>query len=51
MSPSKERELFHVILLDQRQHKPNEASNVEAEGEESVVCDQSFEEVLKNITN
>lgn len=48
VSPSKQRELLHVILFDQGQHKPDEASNVEAEREEAVVCDQNFEEVLQN---
>jgi hypothetical protein len=47
VSPGKQGELLHVILFDQRQHKPDKASNVEAEREESVVCDQNFEEVLK----
>ena len=48
VSPSKQRELLHVILFDEGQHKPDESSNVEAEREESVVCDQNFEEVLQN---
>ena len=31
MSPCEQTELFHVILFDQREHKPNEADAVQTE--------------------
>jgi hypothetical protein len=41
--PREQTELLHVILLHQRQNKPNEADAVQAERQESMVCDEESE--------
>lgn len=37
MSPREQAELLHVVFLHKRQHEPNEANAVQAEGQESMV--------------
>lgn len=44
--PSEETELPHVVSLHQRQHEPDEADAVQAEGDEAVVGHQGLEVVL-----
>jgi len=39
VSPSKQGELFHVVAFDQGKDEPNEANDVQGEGDEAVVFD------------
>lgn len=51
VSPCKQTELFHVVLLYQRQHEPNESDAVQAERQEAVISDeksQRFNAVEQN---
>lgn len=40
MSPGEQTELFHVVLLHQRQHEPHEANAVQRERQEPMVSDK-----------
>lgn len=40
VGPSEQAELLHVVLLDERQHEPNESDAVQAERQESMVSDE-----------
>lgn len=39
VSPSKQGELFHVVAFDQGKDEPDEANDVQGEGDEAVVFD------------
>jgi hypothetical protein len=41
--PREQAELLHVVLLNQRQHEPDESDAVHAERQESVVGDEEAE--------
>lgn len=43
MCPSKQTELLHVVLFDERQHKPNETNAIQCERQESMVRDQKVQ--------
>ena len=45
MCPGKERKLAKIILLDEREDKPNKPNDVHGEGDESVISDEEGEEV------
>lgn len=47
MSPGKQTELFHVVLLDQRQNKPNETNAIQGKGKETMIGDHKFQIFLK----
>lgn len=47
MSPGEQRELLHVVLVHEREHKPDEPDDVQTEWEEPMVRDQHSKVVLQ----
>ena len=41
-------ELFQVVLLDETEHKANESSAIEREGDETMVRHERLEKLLQN---
>jgi len=48
VSPGEQAELFNVVLLHQREDKPNETDDVQGEGQEAMIGHQELKVFLYN---
>jgi len=48
VSPGEQAELLNVVLLHQREDKPNETDDVQGEGQEAMISDEELKVFLYN---